>query len=204
MGAFLAAEKTRRSPLLPVILVAAETAMRRGEILGLAARDLHLDGPEPYLVVRRNLGEDGSVGVPKSARSRRRLKLPAGVVPVLRTAKAQWTDGPRRSPQVFTDEAGLPLSPNMVSKAFQRLADAFVRSPEGRAVHAERLTFHGLRHSWISTQLADGVPPTTVAAYVGHANIGVTYSMYTHISDSAPAPRSLYVVPDLAEQGEVA
>ena len=93
-----------------------------------------------------------------------------------------------------------------VSKAFQRLADRFVASEAGRAVGAERLTFHGLRHAWVSNQLAQGSPPALVSKQAGHASMSFTVDHYGHVTaEAAHALPALYGVPEPAEpDGEVA
>lgn len=44
----------------------------------------------------------------------------------------------------------------------------------------KRLTPHGLRHTFASLLLADGVPVPEVSAYVGHEDCGVTLKIYAH------------------------
>jgi site-specific recombinase XerD len=80
---------------------------------------------------------------------------------------------------------GLPLSPNQVSKAFQALVTVFVSSPQGRAVHAERITLHGARHSFVTNLLAAGVPMATVSKLAGHASVAFTVSRYGHLDEHA-------------------
>jgi len=50
----------------------------------------------------------------------------------------------------------------------------FVSSPQGRAVHAERITLHGARHSFVTNLLAAGVPMATVSKLAGHASVAFT------------------------------
>jgi integrase len=45
------------------------------------------------------------------------------------------------------------------------------------------LTFHGLRHGYASLMLAAGVPLKIVSEQIGHANIGITGDLYTHVAD---------------------
>jgi len=63
------------------------------------------------------------------------------------------------APQLWLRSDGGPLSPTAVSKAFDVQVRAFVRSPQGREVDSQRLTFHGMRHSFVVAQLADAAVP---------------------------------------------
>ena len=85
----------------------------------------------------------------------------------------------------------------MVSKAFEVLVRVFVASPEGRAVHAERITLHGTRHSFVTNHPAAGTPMATVSKLTGHASVAFTVSVYGHLlDDHADALPVLY--PDVA------
>jgi integrase len=43
------------------------------------------------------------------------------------------------------------------------------------------VTFHGLRHTHISTLLREGIPITTVSKRAGHENPAITLSIYAHV-----------------------
>lgn len=49
----------------------------------------------------------------------------------------------------------------------------------------EGFVSHSLRHAFASALLANGVPITDVAVWLGHRNISVTYSIYAHLIPSA-------------------
>ena len=91
--AFLSHPTVQASPPHPLLLVASDTGVRRGELLGLTPADLHLDGPRPYLMVRRSLHQDRSTDAPKTDRSRRRLPLSPSAAAVLRVAEVTWAAG---------------------------------------------------------------------------------------------------------------
>jgi hypothetical protein len=76
--AFLSHPTVQASPPHPLLLVASDTGVRRGELLGLTPADLHLDGPRPYLMVRRSLHQDRSTDAPKTGP----VAAPAAVVAV--------------------------------------------------------------------------------------------------------------------------
>jgi integrase len=43
-----------------------------------------------------------------------------------------------------------------------------------------RLTVHSLRHSFASIHLMNGTPIPEVSAMLGHANVNITLTVYTH------------------------
>jgi len=45
----------------------------------------------------------------------------------------------------------------------------------------ERLTQHSLRHTYISLRVAIGDDPAAVSRDAGHADMGVTFRIYTHV-----------------------
>lgn len=80
---------------------------------------------------------------------------------------------------------GTMLSPNSLTKNRWKkaLKQAGIPKP---------LTFHCLRHSFASHQLAEGVPITQVSYWLGHANPQVTLTVYAHsISKQAEEVASL-------------
>ncbi len=49
----------------------------------------------------------------------------------------------------------------------------------------EDFTPHGLRHSYASMKLAQGIPITDVSRWPGHQDIGITFRTYGHLVDEA-------------------
>jgi integrase len=69
------------------------------------------------------------------------------------------------------------VSYSIVYKAFVKARDAVGISPG--------FTPHSLRHVFASALLAEGVPVTDVATWLGHKDINVTYATYGHLIPSA-------------------
>ena len=163
-------EAAAGDPLGPLVILAATTGLRQGELLGLAWADVDTTGAT--LTVRQAMARDWSGGYslaePKTTRSRRTIHLPALAVDALnaqseaqaaaRTAAgADWQDV---DGLVFTDAIGRPLKGDNVSHGFHDLLErAKLRS----------VPFHALRHSWATLALASGVPLKVVADNLGHA-----------------------------------
>ena len=166
---------------LPGILAIA-TGMRRGEILGLRWADL---GPDlTHAQVRRTLQTTGrglAFSEPKTRRSRRAVALP-GIVraplerqrvqQVLRRSTARtWAD----LDLVIDRGDGGPLNPDTLSSRW-RLFLKHSGLPHVR--------FHDLRHGHATLMLLKGVHPKVVSERLGHASVGITLDLYSHVLPS--------------------
>jgi integrase len=160
--------------------VASLTGMRRGELLGLRWSDVDLERHTLSIAnTRTNVDGKAIEGPPKTARSRRSLKLSAAHVQVL-ISVAQRQDHLRTlfgenyvdSGLVFTDDHGRPLEPDSVSKRFQKAVEK-----AGFTV----IRFHDLRHTHASIAINGGEHIKAVSARLGHADIGFTLRQYTHL-----------------------
>ena len=154
-----------------LIIAAAWTGMRWGEIAGLQRCNTHLD--DGVILVDRYAGglhESGSrmwLGPPKTAASIRVIALPPFLVALLRE-HLDNTDGI----PVFTGPKGGWLRRSNVDRRILRpAADGSLRLPRA-AVRLEPvrpgLTFHGLRRSHKTWLIADGVPEIAQARRLGH------------------------------------
>ena len=45
----------------------------------------------------------------------------------------------------------------------------------------QRLTVHGLRHTWATIALERGIHPRVVQERFGHSTISITLGMYSHV-----------------------
>jgi integrase len=162
------------------------TGMRRGEVAALRWQDVDLD--RAALSVRQTgniIGGVWTVGTPKgrgdaTAKSRR-LALDGGTVAALRAHRtaqlqerlawgADWRDGGL----VFVREDGSPLNPSTIG---QQLT---VRAKQAGLPHVR---VHDLRHTYATLALEAGVHPKVVSERLGHANIGITLDLYSHVSE---------------------
>ena len=73
---------------------------------------------------------------------------------------------------VFTDLEGGLVRPRNLTKEFGRIVKRAGLRP---------VTFHGLRHTHITTLLSDGVNPKVVSERVGHASVAITLQLYGHV-----------------------
>jgi integrase len=172
-------EQDRHAPLWGLL---ASTGMRRGEALGLRWCDVDLDAG--VLTVVRTLvtvGHTPTVSEPKTAAGRRPIHLDAHTVTMLRTHRRQQLEErallglgrPAVDGMVFTMPDGSPLHPDRVSRDFQRRCAQW---------GFPRLPLHGLRHTWATLAMRNGVHPRVVQERLGHSNIAVTLGTYSHVA----------------------
>jgi len=171
------------TPLALPVALALATGMRRGEILGLRWGDL--DEGHTRAFVRRSLHAttDGlSFQEPKTRRSRRAVALPEFIRPYLASERADQVSrraryGPRwqDSGLVVCARDGAPVYPDTVSTSFRALR---------RRAGLPAIRFHDLRHAHATLMLLQGVHPKVVSERLGHASVGITLDIYSHVLPS--------------------
>lgn len=162
------------------------TGMRRGEVAALRWQDVDLD--RAVLSVRQtgNIIEGvWTIGTPKGRKDAtaksRRLALDAGTVAALKAHRTRqlaerlawgedWTD----SGLVFCREDGTPLNPTAIGHWLT------TRAKQAKLPHVR---VHDLRHTYATLALEAGVHPKVVSERLGHANIGITLNLYSHVTE---------------------
>jgi integrase len=160
-------------------VLAATTGMRRGELCGLTWQDVSLDhGNVAVRRARVPIAGRVSEGTPKSDRARV-VALAASNIAALRAHRAQqiserlaWGEGWEDTGYVFTREDGTPVRPDAVSREFDGLV---------RAAGLRRIRLHDLRHTHATLGLASGIPAKVMSERLGHAKVGITLDLYSHV-----------------------
>ena len=168
----------------PIWLMALHTGMRKGELLGLRWQDVDLDARvarvrQALSAVKTDEGYTLTFGEPKTRSGRRTIALDAICVAALREHRARQRErrlalGPRwrEGDLVFANDVGGPIDPmNLYHRFIALTARAGV----------PRLPFHGLRHTHATLLMKAGVHPKVVAERLGHADITLTLSTYSHV-----------------------
>lgn len=164
------------------IILAVTTGMRRGEILGLHWRDVDLEHGSAYVRTSLQWVKGGPVfAEPKTAKSRRQVVLTRVAVEALRAHRlAQTEERLRRGAVwqdqdlVFANEIGGPVEPhNFIRRTVKRTL---------KAAGLPSIRFHDLRHTAATLLLGQGVHPKLVSEMLGHADIGTTLNLYSHVT----------------------
>jgi integrase len=177
---FLAtAEGDSLAPLWHLLLL---EGMRRGEALGLRWQDINWERGTAHIVqsVRAGIhkGEAIIQERTKTNAGARTVRLTGRTVAALkehrkaqlqkRMAASQWED----HDLIICTSKGTPLNPTNVRKHFDPLVTR---------AGLRRITPHGLRHTHATMLLRQGVHPKIVSERLGHASIGLTLDVYSHL-----------------------
>ena len=86
----------------------------------------------------------------------------------------RWVDCDR----LFTRDNGTPIHPDTIGCWFR----GFIRAND-----LPDISIHSLRHTNATLMINSGIPITTIAARLGHADPTTTTRIYTHAIQSADA-----------------
>lgn len=171
-------QMTESDRLGPLWRLLSQTAMRRGEALGLQWSDVDLVAGK--IIVQRQRKANGYAveeGPTKTGKARV-VSIDAATVATLRRQSElqlqdarDWGDAWQATGHVFTREDGSPWHPDRVSKLFDEAV---------RDAGVPRIRLHDLRHTWATLALRAGVHPKVVQERLGHANISMTMDRYSH------------------------
>lgn len=162
-------------------LLAATTGMRRSELAGIRRDDLDLDSGTLRIadtrVVVDGHGQDSDG---KSDASEREISVDEYTVRLLRDYLQVLEKEREAFGHAYPDHGklmcfadGRRLHPDTVTRGFNRLVDrAGVR----------RIRLHDVRHTYSTMSIDAGIDPKIVSDRVGHANMNVTFQIYTHRS----------------------
>jgi integrase len=164
----------------PVIYTAVSTGLRQAELLGLRWRDIDLDmcsiSVSQVLYIK-----NGNVQFkePKTAHSRRRVNMTPKLAIFLKLYRAQRERyyielGALLTLDtlVFTTLENKPINAHILSRAFGRAA---------QNAGLGHVRFHDLRHTFASLMLQRGAKPKVISEALGHASVGFTMDVYSHI-----------------------
>jgi len=174
------AAEDRDPRLAPLLMLAALTGMRRGELCALRWTDVdfqrgELDVSRSVVVVPGGLAEKGT----KTHRFRVVALDDVGMALLLRH-RANVEDWARQAEVVVPEDAFVfshavdgskPFRPDNVTGFFTRVRDSL-------GLHDVRL--HDLRHFTATQLIGAGVDVRTVAGRLGHSDPSVTLRVYSH------------------------
>lgn len=171
---FFTAEQARRiieaaeEPFATMFGVAAMTALRPGELLGLKIEDLDFD--RGVIFVRRSAWYS-KLQSPKNDGSIRVLPMPKPLASRLKAYLQSWC--PNSAGLLFATANGTPLcANNVVQRQLWPVLDK---------LKIPRCGLKAFRHMHASLLVDEGAPVTVAQAQLGHADPRVTLGIYSHV-----------------------
>ncbi len=165
-----------------LVLTAGVLGLRWGEAIALRVKDIDFENRRISVVqvVEELSGHLRIVEDPKTTSSIRTLAAPDFLMEYLDwhlKYVAQAKEGSLSDCDlVFTGPSGGILRRRFGERVFR---------PAASRAGFEGLTFHGLRHSAISSLVDTGIHPRVMAQRAGHSSTRTTLDLYAHVSDSA-------------------
>lgn len=167
-----------------LLTVALITGMRCGELLALHWSDI--DFAHCSLQVQRTVAHFKNLGYvesePKTAKSRRQIKLPFFAVEILINHQAQQNELKNKNANVWVDKnlVFTGIEGNYISLTTLRETFNKVLKQAG----LPHMRFHDLRHSAATIMLSRGTHPKVVQEILGHSQISITLDVYSHVVPS--------------------
>jgi len=170
---------TRLTRLYVPVLLALLCGLRRGEITALRWRNVDLDAGQLAIVESTEQTSKATrLKETKTGRART-VALPSLVVEELRRHRIEQARellriGIRQDGEsfVYAREDGQPMQPRSLTHAWDQFR---VRTT------LPRIRFHDLRHSHATHLLASNVHPKIASERLGHAKVGITLDLYSHV-----------------------
>lgn len=208
-GVLLEAVKDTRAWLFCMIGLYA--GLRRGEILGLAWEDVHLEGDYAYIDVTHNTHFEGDKGVRtetlKTDAARRKVPIPKILADALRNAERNGEMViPSAKGEVCTQTSFRRLWDHVSTRSRKKnepLYKTIIQSnghpytiPKARPIDFE-VRPHILRHTYISELCAHsaetGIDIKTIQYLAGHSDPTVTLKIYAHVMQTRQADTALKI-----------
>jgi integrase len=171
----------------PLWLLLVQTGLRRGEALGVRWQDIDLDTGK--LRVRQCVESwrgKPHIQTPKSKAALRTITLFPESVAALRAHRTKqlerrllataWED----NDLVFCTGEGKPIAPTHALRSLRTIRARANAAVEDEAERLPDFNIHDLRHTHATHLLVEGWPVPTVSRRLGHANPGITMTIYAH------------------------
>ena len=173
ISAYLAA--AAEHGVLPMFYLKLTTGVRRGELVALLWDDRDLENR--ILSISKSVGRiNGEVKVtqPKTTNLVRTIFLPEETVALLVQEHTKHPGNPIMFPSPVT---GRLYGPDCIGRLHKTLLK--------KAGITENIPFHGLRHTFATLAIQQGVDAKTVSSILGHYSAGFTLDTYAHVTTQA-------------------
>lgn len=160
-----------------MVLVAAYGGLRFGELAALRRDRVDLlRGRVRVTETLADVNGELTFGPTKTRKGRRSVPLPRRTTEALGEHLATYA-GARPDALVFTGQGGQPLRRAPFRQVWWLPAVA--------AAGLEGVTFHDLRHTYVSLLIAAGANVKEVSTWAGHSSVAFTLDRYGHLYDEA-------------------
>ena len=221
-------ETIKDLPPYVFVMIGLYAGLRREEILALKWDCVHLEGPTPYLSIRRAWHSEKNRPVIstdlKTPAAKRDVPIPENLAECLRKEKETSI-----SEFVIADRDGQPLSYSQFTRIWnyikvrstkertlykyvngQAIRKKFKPEPGQKCVNRENIVYcldftvtaHQLRHTYITNLIYAGIDPKTVQYLAGHENSKVTMDIYAKAKYNKPEELSSVVNGALKKPGD--
>lgn len=164
-----------------LFLLALNTGMRRGEILGLKWKNFDLNEGKISVTETLIYDENGfRFTEPKTHGSKRLISIDQNLCKEFKSYKAKQNEFKLLFGQsyedndlVFAKETGQPILPRTMTTTFNQ----FIKKAD-----VPQIRFHDLRHTHATILLKLGINPKIVSERLGHSSIKTTLDTYSHVT----------------------
>lgn len=168
-------------------LLGLHTGARISEILGLRWSRINFATGEIIIdaqLQRQRKGVSERTLAATKTNNTRTVIVPDFIIAMLKDVKRSQAENRLRAGEMWSDPFGLvftradgsPMPHTTIANDFKRIATA-IGKPE--------LSFHALRHTYATDEIASGTDPKTVADTLGHSTVAMTMDVYAAASVDA-------------------
>jgi len=183
-------ESTKQDRYHIFYLIALSTGMARGEILGLRWKDVNWK--KQTLSVQQtivNLDTGPIIQLSTKTENRQRtLDISSALINKLKTYKKQQSEemlalgNKNKKGLIFITQKDTFLRPRDIDTYFEKSINRFNKNCKKEHEKLQKISSHGLRHTYATHLLEEGVHPKIVSERLGHAGIQITLDTYSHVA----------------------
>lgn len=169
--------------------LALSTGMRSGEIRGLQWNDV--DFQKRLIHVRGTLVQNRygfSIDLPKTRSSYRDIPMLDNVYTLLKDHRKEqlekklllgqeWKTAAGLENLVVTTSMGAPLGKSYLNNAMKTI----IRGIQEKEPEFNYISMHGLRHTFATRCIENGVEPHVLKTIMGHSKLAITMDLYAHV-----------------------